>query len=285
MGDASNRQISNGVGFATLKPKFSDASAQLVELMRATLRQAQEISVAVGEAEGTAEKARAAVATTMDATTEAESRIAEAEIAKLTLKLSGTSDAPSVAGGDKLRPAILSTSMASSVNLASSANLTNLAASANIGASLAPSPVAVHDAVASEEGVLSGSANSADLQDTSGNGAVTALDVSGNSGMIPGGGGTKSAAVQMSQEIETTVMWVQQLLESVHFIESDTALEPGASLLSIVQPRLRHQKDEALNQSMKHFNEKKEAEKEVDERAAFFRRQALQAAIAQRNAA
>merc|ERR1719401_1469308 len=84
-------------------------------------------------------------------------------------------------------------------------------------------------------------------------------------------------ASQMTQEIETTVMWVQQLLESVHFVESDTALDPGASLLSIVQPRLRHQKDEALAKSLKLYNEKKEEEKEFDERAAFFRRQALEA--------
>lgn len=81
----------------------------------------------------------------------------------------------------------------------------------------------------------------------------------------------------MAQEVETTVMWVQQLLESVHFIESDTALDPGASLLSIVQPRLRLQKDEALQQSLQHFHEKKEAEQDVDERAALFRKRALQA--------
>ena len=32
----------------------------------------------------------------------------------------------------------------------------------------------------------------------------------------------------MAEEIETTVMWVQQLLESVHFVESEDVFEPGA---------------------------------------------------------
>lgn len=79
----------------------------------------------------------------------------------------------------------------------------------------------------------------------------------------------------MTEQIESTVMWVQQLLESVHFVDSDAKLDPGASLLSIVQPRLRHQKDEALMRSLKLFSEKKQEEKEFDVHAVFFRGQAL----------
>merc|ERR1719491_398789 len=48
--------------------------------MRATLRHAQEIGAAVGEAEGTAERARATVAETEAAISAKESRIVDAEI-------------------------------------------------------------------------------------------------------------------------------------------------------------------------------------------------------------
>merc|ERR1712187_608372 len=103
----------------------------------------------------------------------------------------------------------------------------------------------------------------------------------GANSMASGALAPKNISDQMSQQIETTVMWVQQLLESVHFIESDRSLEPGASLLSIVQPRLRHQKDEARHRSLTLFEEKKETEKEIDEHAALFRRRALQAVASQ----
>jgi hypothetical protein len=79
----------------------------------------------------------------------------------------------------------------------------------------------------------------------------------------------------MGEQVESTVMWVQQMLESVHFVDSDAQLDPGASLKSIVQPRLRHQKDEALKRSQKYFNEKKQEEKEYDVQKVFFRSQAL----------
>merc|ERR1712232_1479557 len=84
-----------------------------------------------------------------------------------------------------------------------------------------------------------------------------------------------TVAEQMTEQIESTVMWVQQLLESVHFVDSDAMLDPGASLVSTVQPRLRHQKDEALMRSLKLFSEKKQEEKEFDVHAVFFRGEAL----------
>merc|ERR1719188_2183219 len=88
LGDSSgSTSIGNsngqGIAFATLQPKFSDCSAQLVELMRATLRHAQEIGAAVGEAEGAAERARATVAETEAAATAQESRVVDAEIKRL----------------------------------------------------------------------------------------------------------------------------------------------------------------------------------------------------------
>merc|ERR1712046_548788 len=92
-------------------------------------------------------------------------------------------------------------------------------------------------------------------------------------------------AEQMAQEIETTVMWVQQLLECVHLASSpDAELEPGASLLKYLQPGRRYQKDQAVHKSTTFFHEKKEAEKEADEKAVIFRGQALAAVRAKRQA-
>jgi len=247
MGDerqAGKAKLSDGVGFATVKPRFSDASAQLVELMRATLRHAQEISVSVGEAEAIAESAKETVAMTDAATTPAERRTAESEIERLS---ACCAPEPPDSKADSERRAQLAPPAA--------------------GASAGDPPSGV-----------CGASNAGSPPDESG------ADASGPHAVTPAGG-SESVASQMTQEIERTVMWVQQLLESVHFIESDRSLEPGASLLSIVQPRLRHQKDEARHRSLTLFEEKKETEKEIDEHAALFRRRALQAVSSQRKPA
>merc|ERR1740117_966871 len=98
-----------------------------------------------------------------------------------------------------------------------------------------------------------------------------------------GASSEKTLTAEMAEEIETTVMWVQQLLESVHFAQSEDVLEPGSSLLTIVQPGRRQQKDLALQQSMNLFHEKKEGEQDAeDETALLFRDQALNAVQAQR---
>lgn len=107
---------------------------------------------------------------------------------------------------------------------------------------------------------------------------------SASSSLVPTCVSTKPISEQMALETETTVMWVQQLLESVHFIGSDKALEPGSSLLSMVQPKPKHDKDYAMHRSLVLFNEKKESEKNVDELAAIFRHKALSAVAAQRSA-
>lgn len=253
MGDekqAGTAKLSDGVGFATVKPKFSDASSQLVELMRATLRHAQEISVSVGEAEATAESVKEAIAMTDNVTTPAERRIVEAEIERLSASMFLWPDVDSKSDGDKrtqsMLPALVPTVASVAHTDASVGDASDGNSAGNVGAS--PSEF------------------SADV-----GGSRPAISI----------GGSKSVASQMNKEIERTVMWVQQLLESVHFIESDKSLEPGASLLSIVQPRLRHQKDEARHRSLTLFEEKKETEKEIDEHAALFRRRALQAVASQ----
>jgi len=238
----------DSVGFATLQPNFSDASAQLVEQMRATLRQAQEIIAAVGEAESTVERTRAALIATDSAATEAELLIAESEIERLSATF----------GNQGVRPA-----QSASAHLTASSTM-NLA-------TISESAPASGPAITSEKsGPLAASA------------AGMSPLADGVGLALPSDGDGQSVAGQMTKEIETTVMWVQQLLESVHFTESDEALEPGASLLHIVQPRLRQQKDDAVNHSLVLFNEKKETEKDVDEHAAFFRSQALQAVSSQK---
>eukprot|EP00928_Gymnodinium_smaydae_P090673 TRINITY_DN74432_c0_g1_i1.p1 TRINITY_DN74432_c0_g1~~TRINITY_DN74432_c0_g1_i1.p1 ORF type:complete len:236 (+),score=73.05 TRINITY_DN74432_c0_g1_i1:47-754(+) len=221
MAEPAVERLSDGIGFATVRPSGADASAQLVELMRTTLRHAQEISSAVADAEACAARARKVAAAAVASTTDRERDLAQSELERLSAALSAH------AGG---------------------------------GASPAAVSVSPQESLAPVDAVLPAGAGADSRQ------LVPALST-----------GTGALAKQMSQEIETTVMWVQQLLESVHFVDSDTPLDPGASLLSVVQPRLRHQKDEALQRSLKLFNEKKEEEQEFDERAAIFRGQALQA--------
>eukprot|EP00929_Paragymnodinium_shiwhaense_P051113 TRINITY_DN25734_c0_g1_i2.p1 TRINITY_DN25734_c0_g1~~TRINITY_DN25734_c0_g1_i2.p1 ORF type:complete len:237 (-),score=57.46 TRINITY_DN25734_c0_g1_i2:120-830(-) len=219
--EAPSTRLSDGVGFATLRPTCAEASSQLVENMRATLRQAQERSQV------------------------------EREIERLTALMHGGPAPPSAEHAERL-PRLQSG---------------------------APTPLNKNardrSRFDSNEGVPSRipegdhfAMHWPDAQDAS-------AHASGHSGEAAG----TPIAAQMTQQVETTVMWVQQLLESVHFVDSDQVLEPGASLLSIVQPRMRHQKEESLQRSLQAFSEKKEDEKEFDERAAFFRRQALQEAL------
>lgn len=246
-----------GVAFAAIKPTFSEASAQLVEQMRATLRHAQEISTAVGEAEAAAASAREAAAVADAAVLEEELQIEREELERLLRPQERSaipSATPSATPAPPMAPASSLALQPSSVNAAAPSSASS-ASPSDSAAGLAAVPTGSH--LGSAGGAPIGSAS-------------------------PRGGRQESVASQMTQEVETTIMWVQQLLESVHLIESDTPLQPGASLLSIVQPRPRHQKDEALQQSLALFREKKETEEEADERAAAFRRQALEAVAAQR---
>lgn len=281
-------RLSDGVAFATVQPRFSEASAQLVELMRATLRHAQEIGAAVGEAESVAGRAQEAAAAAEGAATEEELRMAELEIERLSASLaSGTSGAPAKDRNlpPSPVPSMLQTQGAERFErlVTSGSDQKPLASHGPPGtqsrASTTESLPVVTDAGSGSgpQPILTAESSRAPslpaLREALGAGA---------SRRQSGGPESSSQAAQMAQEVETTVMWVQQLLESVHFVESDTALEPGASLLSVVQPRPRHQKDEALHSSLKFFQEKKEAEAEVDEHAALFRRRALQNVAQQR---
>lgn len=298
-------KLGGTMGFATLRPTFPEASAQLVELMRATLRHAQEITAAVGEAEGAAKRAQAAVATVDAATTQVERRVVESEIDKLSAWLAPPKQPDGSGTADKgnYRSA-LAASMPSA--LAATSQVTTTSATAqqpSQGSSAtsalpqaAPAQNATTDAAAvagQEDGPSSGTGSFP----LASSGLDGGLRGEGESAAVQGarlaeslrdkdGTGKPSVALEMAEEIETTVMWVQQLLESVHFIDSDTPLEPGASLLSIVQPGRRHQKDIALDQSKIVFREKKEAEEEDDDlNTAIFRRlrgEALQAVSMQR---
>eukprot|EP00927_Polykrikos_kofoidii_P075151 TRINITY_DN71222_c0_g1_i1.p1 TRINITY_DN71222_c0_g1~~TRINITY_DN71222_c0_g1_i1.p1 ORF type:complete len:245 (-),score=33.97 TRINITY_DN71222_c0_g1_i1:88-792(-) len=226
-------RLNDGVRFATLKPNSSDASAHFVELMRATLKHAQEISASVGEAEAVTAHARGVAAAVDASITEEERDRVEKEIKRLSTSLHTSQLTP------------------------------------HVGFQAVDGP---HAGGTSARGFV-------DYQNTAVANPASSAGPSGHH-HVP----THSTAAQMTQEIETTVMWVQQLLESVHLVESGTAVEPGSSLLSIVQPRSRHQKDEALQRSLKLFNTKKQEEKEFDEHAVIFRRQAVQAALAARSA-
>lgn len=286
---ADETPLSGAMGFATLRPTYPEASAQLVELMRATLRHAQEITAAVGEAEVTASRAQSAVSAVDTATTQAERRVVESEIDKLSAWLAPP--APTTDKGNQryaapayYTSAVTSTSMASSTALAADSTprfVTEKAAASQTASADQPAAPEKADSGTWPPGSTSGdgSGQCGDAEHASAQGAGGAE--ASNSGS------EKHIALEMAEEIETTVMWVQQLLESVHFIDSDTKLEPGASLLSIVQPGRRHQKDVALHQSKKVFREKKEAEEEDDLNTSLFRRlrgEALQAVSTQRAA-
>jgi hypothetical protein len=251
---AKKESLSDGVGFATLKNTFPDASAQLVELMRATLRHAQEITASVGDAELATEQAHTAVTTVDSMTTAAERRVVDAEIEKVTRWLN-----PAMQRSGNL-PAGISATTAPSSNSALAASGDDAA----LGVPQAGNGYGAGSSNGGQAGLDMSVASTAPVGSTASsfsNVSARNIDVSGD----------------MAEQIETTVMWVQQLLESVHFAESEEGLESGASLLSIVQPGRRTQKDNAIKNSVSLFHEKKEEEEDAEDEAPFFRFQALQA--------
>lgn len=293
------------VGFATLRDTYPEASAQLVEIMRATLQHAQEITAAVDEAEAATERAHSAVTTVDTLTTAPELKFVDAEIDKLTRWLNrGKEDTGFDKSVTRERTATAAT-VASSAHNASVASVpASPAAPTTTGAAqAAPSALssaslpAVPAAVGSEALAMSstpapgGDGQGAAVPGMPGDG--TPLPVPARSSSVstvhsvaqPGRAGAMSCqgsdvSSDMVEQIETTVMWVQQLLESIHFVESDREAEPGASLLSIVQPGRRHQKEIAVAQSVNLFHEKKEEEEDAEDDAPKFRGKALQAVMA-----
>merc|ERR1719420_1547168 len=89
-------------------------------------------------------------------------------------------------------------------------------------------------------------------------------------------------AAELENEIQLTVMWVQQLLELVHVVESGEKVEVGKSLIDMVRPGALRTKKDALSQSLGLFREKKEDDEEFDSKAQVFRNQAMSHVMAAR---
>eukprot|EP00401_Gymnodinium_catenatum_P007993 CAMPEP_0117531334 /NCGR_PEP_ID=MMETSP0784-20121206/38806_1 /TAXON_ID=39447 /ORGANISM="" /LENGTH=313 /DNA_ID=CAMNT_0005327707 /DNA_START=14 /DNA_END=953 /DNA_ORIENTATION=- len=268
--------FSEQLGFAALKPSSSEAAAQLVELMRLTLRHAQEI--AVGEAEASAVRAQKAAAAAEASTTDAERDQVEIEVERLRAAFVGaTGPSPNSGGAGVGQDALRLVDRRFPSSRFDDGALVERTQSMRTHAA----PALRGDGGGDRQSLSVGHVSQ---RGASASPPVEAPPPESATSCHGKGGGSPDVAVaaQMTTEIEATVMWVQQLLESVHFVESDAPLDPGASLLSIVQPRLRHQKDEALHRSLKLFSQKKEEEQEFDTQAAFFRGQALAAVAAQR---
>jgi len=294
--------LSEGVGFATLKTTFPDASARLVELMRATLQHAQEITAAVDEAEAATERAQSAMTIVDTLTTSAERRIVDAEIEKVTNWLNRPPPetwmdkyiARTTNERDRAAQMMSTSSVQPPISSAPSsaiATSTSASAPANVAVAAAPmtpapAPMAAVVEDSSVETAPAGGAGQGVIDSASAARTNRSASVGGPLSLQAGNysmaGSTTTASAEMTEEIETTVMWVQQLLESVHFVESEQSLEPGVSLLSIVQPGRRIQKDIALNQSVHLFHEKKEEEEDAEDDAPVFRGSALQTVLAQR---
>lgn len=303
------------MGFATVKDTFPGAAAQLVVMMRATLRHAQEITASVGEAEGANERAQTVVTSVENTSTAAEQKIADAEIEKVVNWLNRPQEtfseqrgrpaagaAAAAAGADKWASNLSATSVQPGTASVPPSVPTSAAMPSNAPRpSNAPGAMSSTASLASEDaspggaqagGAVQGAGVLSTAAQLAAKGAVTPygslLDNANMSGMptlygqSAAASSTKTLTSEMTEEIETTVMWVQQLLESVHFVESEDVLEPGASLLSIVQPGRRGQKEIALHQSVNLFHEKKEEEEDADDEAPKFRNRALQAVKAQR---
>merc|ERR1719191_1530483 len=81
-------RLSDGVGFVSINPNFSDSSAQLMDFVRATLKHAQEITATVDTAERTADEAWTCVSGI-----EVDSAWMNAEVARL-LTAPGTGKPP-----------------------------------------------------------------------------------------------------------------------------------------------------------------------------------------------
>lgn len=298
---ATKEGLSNSMGFGTVKNTFPDAAAQLVELMRATLRHAQEITASVGEAEGANERAQSVVTNIDNTTTTAEQAIANAEIEKVLNWLNRPQETlPEQRGRTAAYPTSPSAAPASAASVPASVTTPTVPSNAPRASALAPTSFVP----AASPAAASGSDESVGAAQAGGSGqgapALSGVGAQGSLGskgaMTPYGSlldnesgmptlygqsaatfGTKTLTSEMAEEIETTVMWVQQLLESVHFVESEDVFEPGASLLSIVQPGRRGQKEIAVHQSVHLFHEKKEEEEDADEERSKFRNRALQA--------
>jgi len=305
-------KLSKQVGFATLKPTFPDASAQLVELMRATLKHAQEITAAVGEAEGAAERAQCKVQTVDSLTTAAERRIVDSEIERLTTwlnrpppveekswidkyrkldKLGDKLEVPQI--GQQQPTASPPTTLTMPMSLSQEKEKVSVSSPPPVPPTSGPTLAA-----AVEEGTApttSGSSQAVGNGGSGDNAGLMASTALSNGSVVKTTAATHHPTVhsattsgqtltsEMAEEIETTVMWVQQLLESVHFVESDEVMEPGASLLGAVQPGRRHQKEIALSQSVHLLHEKKEEEEDAEDETAVFRSLALQTVAFQRS--
>lgn len=297
-------KLSKGVGFATLQPTFPDASAQLVELMRATLRHAQEITAVVGEAEGAAERAQCKVQIVNSSTTAGERQRVDSEIERLTTWLNRPPPVEEKSWIDKYRNKErekLEVPQSGTQPISPSTTFTAPVSTSQEKAYVpSPPPILQSNsgptlAAAVEEGVASTtSINSQAVANSDNAGSVATTGLSSSalvkaapsnlpSTMPSATASGKTLASEMAEEIETTVMWVQQLLESVHFVESNEVMEGGASLLGAVQPGRRHQKEIALTQSVNLLHEKKAEEEDAEDETAVFRSLALQTVALQRS--
>jgi len=216
-------RLSDGVGFVSVNPNFSDSSAKLMDFVRVTLKHAQEITATVDQAEQIADQAfRCTNGVELD------KEWMEQEVARLQSIL-GIKPADGV-------PRVVPPPPAKSAS----------------GEAQPTAPIAQQGATGLPEGVT-----------------------------LSAGAG-EPIAEQMNYEIQITVMWVQQLLELVHVVESGEKVEAGKSLIDMVRPGALRTKKDAVAQSLGLFREKKEDDEEFDSRDAVFRGQAMSHVMAQR---
>jgi len=225
--EVADARLSDGVGFVSVNPNFSDSSAQLMDFVRATLKHAQEITATVDQAEQTAD-----LALRCTNSVELDREWMEQEVARL----------QSILGIKP--PPVEGTPVAKSVP-----------------------PQASKTGDAPKEAAATAPPD-----------ATPGLP----EGVTLSAGAGEPIADQMAKEIQITVMWVQQLLELVHVVESGEKVEAGKSLIDMVRPGALRTKKDALAQSLGLFREKKEDDEEFDSRAQVFRNQAMSAVMANR---
>lgn len=202
-----------GVAFATLKPKLHDASTQWVDSMRGTLRHAREINNALAEAEVAVSKARAVGAAIDAATGDAELRSAASEIDRITTFLT-TGVRPTEKSSSPLQPSPVALAFVQAADSPSSTPVGSLASG------YGPSGASV--------GAFAMSA-----------------------GSMPGTGlGDPASAAQMEQEIDTTAIWVQQIMDTVQLMEANFKHDKGASLAPVLQEKMRQHDRTALRTAL-----------------------------------
>lgn len=238
--------LPDGVRLLFRAPDLPGLSSKLVEEMRETVSFAREVADAVGEAEVLAELGRASAEAALAACSEKELGWARAELARLqgATSPSDCGRAPSVAASAALPSAVpdevAATAPATPVE-GGPGPADPAGADGADGADLAAdAPEAASPEASAEEAAAAAAAVAAAEEEA----AFAALLASGG----PAGQGL--LGVELAQEVETTVAWVRELLDTIRLVDADVPLPIGAPMRPVFRQLPRQPSDGSLREAL-----------------------------------